>query len=433
MRRAILLVTSAILISGSVQAQNSNSPEWRAAVAAVRANPADADASFHLARLASEAGDFQTAIAALERILLIYPNLDNIRLELGVLYLRTGNVALAEPLIREAVQSPDSPPAVRQQALEYLEAAKVGNRRLHFAGNIAAGLIADSNANSGPASGTTFAGATVTPGSTGVSDVSAFAAFGGRARYDIGAQAGHLLAFDLDLYHRRYSDRSELDITTLSGAVGMDMNLAPALGRPADLVLRYQVSGQWRAGEHSLTEHGPIVSYRSAVGKAGRFNASVFWFQQEFEATTALSSNDDRDGERWGVQVGYSHALSERTQATVTLGYADKSAAAGYEAFEEVALDLGLSHLIDARVGTRGPWRLGLNASVSQRDYDAPTLASLTEAQSDTRYGLSASVSVPVTDTAAVIAEIGQVWNQSNYSIADYDNTYISVSFTKNF
>ena len=52
--------------------------------------PADLDVLFRFASLATQIGDLEGAISALERMLLINQNLPRVRLELGVLYYRLG-------------------------------------------------------------------------------------------------------------------------------------------------------------------------------------------------------------------------------------------------------------------------------------------------------------------------------------------------------
>ena len=48
--------------------------------------PADLDVLFKFAALAAQTGDLEGAVSALERMLLINPDLPRVRLELGVLY-----------------------------------------------------------------------------------------------------------------------------------------------------------------------------------------------------------------------------------------------------------------------------------------------------------------------------------------------------------
>ena len=144
------LVLLGSLIAGADKGSAQNSPTYRAALQSVLANPADPEASFIFAETAVEEGNVREAIAALERVLIINPSLDNIRLELGLLYRQAGSSALAEQFIGTALASPDIPPDVKDRAEAELAAARAANSRWSRTFGLSFGLISDSNANFGP-------------------------------------------------------------------------------------------------------------------------------------------------------------------------------------------------------------------------------------------------------------------------------------------
>ena len=59
--------------------------QYDAAFQQMLKQPANLDVLFKFATLASQTGDLEGAVSALERMLLIDPNLPRVRLELGVL------------------------------------------------------------------------------------------------------------------------------------------------------------------------------------------------------------------------------------------------------------------------------------------------------------------------------------------------------------
>ena len=67
--------------------------------------PANLDVLFKFATLASQTGDLEGAVSALERMLLIDPNLPRVRLELGVLYYRLGSYEVARTYIEAALKA----------------------------------------------------------------------------------------------------------------------------------------------------------------------------------------------------------------------------------------------------------------------------------------------------------------------------------------
>ena len=96
--------------------------------------------SFEFAEAAVAVGDVRGAIAALERILLINPNLPNIALELGVLYYTVGNNALAAQYLKQVLTAPQVPAPMRQRAQATLAAAEAAVTRHQFHGQLFAGL-----------------------------------------------------------------------------------------------------------------------------------------------------------------------------------------------------------------------------------------------------------------------------------------------------
>ncbi len=104
------------------------------ALQSVLVQPASVEASFQLAQAAAATDRYREAITALERVLILNPGLSNIRLELGVLYLRVGQTALAEKFIEEALADPAAPPQVRARAEEFLAISQRGNSRAKFSG-----------------------------------------------------------------------------------------------------------------------------------------------------------------------------------------------------------------------------------------------------------------------------------------------------------
>ena len=94
--------------------------QYDAAFQEMLARPADLDVLFKFATIASETGDLEGAISALERMLLINANLPRVRLELGVLYYRLGSYEVARTYLEGALKSPTLPPDVRNRAERFM-------------------------------------------------------------------------------------------------------------------------------------------------------------------------------------------------------------------------------------------------------------------------------------------------------------------------
>ncbi len=99
---AILLV--AIVLGASPVSAQVDDEGDRAALEAqyekafdeVFRDPGNLDKSFRFAELAIKIGNYEAAISALERMLLVNPNLPRVRLELWVLYFRLGSYPISQ-------------------------------------------------------------------------------------------------------------------------------------------------------------------------------------------------------------------------------------------------------------------------------------------------------------------------------------------------
>ena len=88
--------------------------------------PANLDVLFKFATLASQTGDLEGAISALERMLVISSDLPRVRLELGVLYYRLGSYEVARTYLETALKSPTVSPEVSSLAQQLM--AKIQRR-----------------------------------------------------------------------------------------------------------------------------------------------------------------------------------------------------------------------------------------------------------------------------------------------------------------
>ncbi len=114
-------------------------------------NPINPEINLAFARRAIAFGDYEAAIATLERLLMVKAELPLIRLELGMLYMRLGSVSQAQAYLNQALASPKLPPDARKRAEELRIIAKKAARPFAFDYSVSIGLKHQSNANAGPA------------------------------------------------------------------------------------------------------------------------------------------------------------------------------------------------------------------------------------------------------------------------------------------
>jgi hypothetical protein len=401
----------------------------------------DPEALFRYAEAAAAVGDAPAAIAALERLLAMEPGLSNIRLELGYLYVQTGETELGISYISDALQDPAMPPPVRQRALEILAEAQAADRRWTFFGNVTTGLRHDSNANSGPDGTVQFVlgpreiNGRLDPEDTGQADASAYANLFGEARYDLGLQGRHQLVFSGTLYTEKYRDQTQLDLLYGNVVGGPELDLGSALGRPATATLDVVAAYLERDRERYLSELGLAAEAQVLMSERTIVRAGISGKSQEFYDTREDPLNDNQDGALYGAFAGITYDFDERTRILFDAILRDKTAAKDFEAYREIGAALSLSRFFPAPVAAaRGDWEASLLASYSQVDYDDLDLSiDLDTAQRDRRSQVEAGLSVPVAARAAVLVRVGYFRNDSNFAIQEYDNRYAAVELGVDF
>ena len=94
---------------------------YDAAFKASLAKPADPETLVKFADAAVQVGDYEGAISALERLLLIDGDQPEVKLELGVLYVRLGSFEAARNYFEEVLVSPTATDELKDKAEDYLE------------------------------------------------------------------------------------------------------------------------------------------------------------------------------------------------------------------------------------------------------------------------------------------------------------------------
>ncbi len=118
---------------------------------AFRQDPANPDINFYLGRAAFELGDYETALMAYERVLIMDPEATRVKLEIARCHLRLGFKEMARQYFRE-VQATNPPKAVWDNIDKYLKSIKEQDKRHLFAGTFTFGLDWDDNVYATPVS-----------------------------------------------------------------------------------------------------------------------------------------------------------------------------------------------------------------------------------------------------------------------------------------
>src|SRR4029079_3686926 len=220
---AVVVLATAWTLPLQVHAQaapaNAGSPElqrqYKAAFDAMLADPGNLDKTFKFAQLAIQMNDLEGAVGALERMLIINPNLPRVRLELGVLYYRLGSFEAARNYLQTALASPGLPPEVRGRAEQVLAEIDKQRNPSRFSGSFLAGMRYQTNANAAPGTGTVRVGgidSQLGPSGTATADWNVFGVAALAHLYDLGTQEGDVIDSRMVLYGSRQFKASEVNL-----------------------------------------------------------------------------------------------------------------------------------------------------------------------------------------------------------------------------
>jgi len=402
-------------------------PEYQARFDAMMADLANPERSFEFVEVAVKAGDLRGAIAALERILKIEPDLSNIKLELGLLYLRVGSPDLAASYIRQTLSDPEVPVWIRNRAKVLLAQAEESASRHFFSGTLYAAGRYDSNANAAPNNQNVRVrgqDGLLDQEDTGQSDYSAELVGSFQYAYALDSQAGNQIEADFLLYNRRYQDQSRLNVNTI------DLDLGPRfyfgeIYNP-DFSVRPYVSGSYLLLDDDTYQRsfGGGLNVRKLFGLNLLTEGAVEGLHQDFSNTTRQPAATERTGPYYTALGRVTYQLLPTTVVTARAGAAKRDADENYESFDEWNGGLSVSRSFKAPFGlTAASWSSSLSTTLRRTVYDkADPLIDPDQKRKDTRVDVNLSFNIPLTTRVTMVLNGLYTNNDSSLPNFDYDN-----------
>lgn len=388
----------------------------------------DAQASFELAQRAAAAGDLRTAITALERVLLINPSLNNVKLELGLLYHQVGRSDVGAVYIREALKASDIPPDQRKRALAALGRTKSALSPHRLNGSVAIAGQYDSNPNASPDEISfflpdSFLDAPIVTESATEEVESTSLAVNGTLEYGLRlpGQMGHEIVVDGQASSVTYSDVENLDVIAGSIRVGPSIKLGQA-NRPGHALRPFAVAGNVQVdGEEYYSFTGGGIDFTGRGGLSWRYNFQARIEDREYSNSPTRATAEDLSGEFSSVGIALAYSPTVTTSLSVNLGLERADADVDYNAYDRVRVGAAISQRFGGQ-GSRG-FTITAQTAYSSSSYDAvDPLVSNTEARDSDSYRIGISVIKPVTRNVAILASVDQSTNSSNLPNFEYDN-----------
>ena len=434
----ILLVAPIPAVSLAQELSPSLKSQYDKAFAAMMADLTDPELSFQFAKVAIEAGNLRSAIAALERILLINPSLANIQLELGVLYLRVGNAELAQDYLRKAIRAPGIPDAVRSRAERFLLLAEAGVTRHLFTGTLYLGGRYDSNANAAPASRSVLAGgqtALLDEGDTGRDDFSLVGVGNFRYLFVLDNQARNEIETNFFFVSQRYARSHEIDLGSNSWDVGPRFYLGPVLD--PDLSIRPFVSASylWLGDEHFLATYGGGIDFRNFFSSTLYGDARLSVAQQDYQDSRLRPTVSDRTGPLLALDGTLHYQLLPATRLSGGLLFSRRFSRESLESFYEGGFAVSMTqNYLDPFRWTEYDWSSALTIAFSYSSYDRPDAAVDPDVRrKDPRTNIIFSNNMRFTEALTLIVTVQHTINNSNLPNFKYTNTAGTIGVAYRF
>lgn len=390
--------------------------------------PADLDTLFTFATLASQNGDLEGAISALERMLLINPDLPRVRLELGVLYYRLGSYEVARTYLETALQSSALPPDVRSRAEQFMAEIEKRQSRSRFSGEFFLGTRYQSNANLGPpTSSVRLFGqvANLNQAAVGTSDWGAVGSIQLRHAYDLGTQDRAVIESQFTGYANRQFTLQTANVSLLDFTTGPRFQILQGLFEDVSIKPFATVGYIWVNDTPYYGSYGAGLEAGVLLSDRLR-NTSVFvWRQQNYPNTSYLPANSQYTGLQLSGSTTFQYQINDLV-AVYAIGNAQR-----YQTQQTTWLNYSLwgvggglaFRFADPLFKSQMAW--GINLSVNQQwwTYDAadPVIDPGTiRTQSDTILNLVLTVPFDERTTFSVSAgRFNRASSLPNYAFID--------------
>lgn len=409
--------------------------DYQRAFAEMMGDLSNPERSFRFAEAAVRAGDIRGAISALERILVLNPQLANIRLELGDLYYRVGNLELARQYLKEALQSPEAPPEVRARAERLLADSESGLSPHRISGSLLLAGRYDSNANAGPSAAVVRGGGVdlrLSPEFTKHEDASLLTLGTLQYAYDLGTQGGDRIEVNGTGFVSRYLTQNIVNLSLAQIDAGPWISL--------DETGSFAVRPLATAGTYYLEDtnyldfYGAGTTLRRQIGPQLLAYLGYLYRRETFHNSPNRQVASDRSGNEHDLTFDLTYLIGQRDSIGFSLGGIRADARKDYEAYKEWIAALGYTLRHDAFGLVREPVSTTLLGRFRRAVYDAPNpFIDPGTTRRDDYKEISLLNSLPVGERLSVILNVQYLDVTSTLPNFAYDDVSVTLGIAWQF
>lgn len=281
-------------------------------------------------------GELLSAAATLERILLVNPNLADVRLLYAVVLYRLDSLNEAQKEL-DSLRTITLPPAIREQVSAYEKKIKQRKRRTHIGLRQSNGWGYDTNRNAAPSSkiqlvnntAQDLVGTNNRRADTNFLNISTV-----DVTHDLGFQAGHSVFANFTYYLQEQTHVNSLDLGSFQYEFGGTYK-----NKWADFTPSFVASNIFLSSESFLrTQGGNFLFERDLTKKFKGF----YNFRAERQDYLNISENTnsyENKGPDFSHNWGVGYMITPTMKWTSGVGYADKDAKQDFNAYQRFSLN----------------------------------------------------------------------------------------------
>jgi len=351
--------------------------QYDAAFQEMLLQPANLDVLFKFASLASQTGDLEGAVSALERMLLINPDLPRVRLELGVLYYRLGSYEVARTYLESALKSPNLPAEVRSRAERFMADVVSKEKPSHFSGEFFLGWRYQSNANLGPTTNNVLLFgqiASLNQAAVGSPDWGVVSSAQIRHTYDLGLQDKAAIETTFSAYVNRQFQNNVANVTLLDLTTGPRFQIFSGIFEDVSLKPFFSGGYIWVNDAPYYGSYGSGAEMAVLLSDRLRNVTTFQWRRHDNTDNWYLPTNSQYRGVEYTATTGLQFALSNLvtlfSTGTATRYQTDQTPAQSYVLY---GIGGGMTfRFADPVLKTGLPWTVTLAVTENWWSYDAP-------------------------------------------------------------
>ena len=319
--------------------------------------PTNYEVTFAYVKVATARGDYEAAIAALERLLYYNRNLAHVKYELGTLYFKLRSFDMAKRYFKEALVTPGLDPVTRSRIEGYLPDTERQTQQSRFAGFAQTGVRYQSNANFAPSNGLVNVGGQVLglpTTNTKRSDSNWFGLVGLSHDHDLNDAAGSTFETRFAGYLTQQFALHDLDVGLVDGSFGWRIPIMSNVF-PGASVKPYVAGGNiWVGGSQYFASGGAGVVFTLPVNARLAFEPAFEWRHVNVTintptvnpAVSALQLNEFSSGNWFTGGGSVKYAIVETVKLDARGHYRRGEGAADFQNFDQWVGEAALSFMV---------------------------------------------------------------------------------------